>query len=315
MKLFIKRAILFSLPVMLAFLLLELFLRKVDTSYQIKNEQLAECDKDVEVLILGNSHATYGLDPAQFALHAFNLAQVTQSLYFDKRITLKHLDEMKRLKYVLISVDFHSLYFSDEGYRNLWSYYGYGVDYKKAPSILSKWSRAIGYNPKISMEFVKRGLDKKYHTIRAIDVESGVDLSRPIANGFFAYKDSTDLQMGQLQKRAAEFNSMVLPSKERSEIIEDLDNFIDELKKRNIVPILITLPCYGAYRDLLDKKVQDQNKTDILTLCEKYQIQYWDYFTLPLKDDLFFNCDHLNEKGAAYFSAIVNTRLVSMYHQ
>ncbi|HEX9504031.1 MAG TPA: hypothetical protein VF974_07010 [Patescibacteria group bacterium] len=285
------------------------------TSYQIKNEQLVECNKDVELLILGNSHAAYGLDPEQFALNAFNLAQVTQSLYFDKRITLKHLNEMKKLKYVLISVDFHSLYFSDEGYRNLWTYYGYGVDYKKEAPILSKWSHAIGYNPKISIEFIKRGLDKKYNRIKAIDVESGVDLSRPIVKGFFAYKDSTDLQKDHLQKRASEFNSMVLPSKERNEIIKDLEDFIDELKKRNIIPILVTLPCYGPYRDLLDKKVQEQNKADILNLCEKYQIQYWDYFTMPLKEDLFFNCDHLNEKGSAYFSAIINTRLESMKYQ
>jgi len=282
------------------------------TSYGIKNEQLIQNKNNVQLLILGNSHATYGLDPAKFSLTAFNLAQVTQSLYYDRRITSRYLNEMKSLKYVLISIDFHSLYFSDEGYRNLWTYYGYGVDGDGRLPLLSKCSRAIGYQPKFTTEFIKRRFEGKYAGFGALDVETGVDLGRPISNGFFNYKNSTDLSPASLQKRAAEFNEMVRHKEERASVMQDLEAFIVELQARGIAPILITLPCYGPYRDLLDKDVQMQNSRDIQYLSGKYKIPYWDYFTLPVAAGLFFNCDHLNGKGAQYVSALVSGRVDSL---
>ena len=107
MKSFFKKVLLFAIPIILILLGCELFLRKMPTSYKIKNAQIVASGKAVEVLILGNSHATYGLDPRVFTHAAFNAAALNQSLYFDKRITLSHIDEMTNLKYVLVSIDFH----------------------------------------------------------------------------------------------------------------------------------------------------------------------------------------------------------------
>ena len=91
---------------------LEVYLRKTQNVYEQKAQQLVENAAKINVLILGNSHANYGVDPSQFNLFAFNAAQLSQSIYFDKRITLKYINQLKKLKYVFISVDFHSLYFS-----------------------------------------------------------------------------------------------------------------------------------------------------------------------------------------------------------
>jgi hypothetical protein len=311
MRPFAQKVLLFVSPIILGFLLLEIFLRTMGTSYKIKEQQLLQSHKNIQVLILGNSHAAYGIDPAKFSNPAFNLAQVSQSLYYDRRITEKYIDEMKKLKYVLISIDFHSLYFSDEGYRNMWTYYGYGVNPEWKVPVLPWCSYAIGYQPKFSIEFLKRFFSGKYANFKALDVETGVDLSRPIRNGFFAYKDSTDLQESSLKKRAEEFNQIVRHKEERISAIKDLETFITNLQARGITPILVTLPCYGPYRELLDKNVQAQNEIDIRYLSEKYKIGHWDYFALDLQPDYFFNCDHLNGKGAAYVSSLLNERLLS----
>ena len=312
MRRFLTKVLLFVAPVILFFLILEVFLQTMGNSYRIKDEQLKQCKDSVQLLILGNSHATYGLDPAQFSIPAFNLAQVSQSLYYDRRITSKYLSGMKSLHYVLISVDFHSLYFSDEGYRNLWTYYGYGVAGDGMISLLPKYSRAIGYQPKFITEFVKRKFSGKYRSFKALDVETGVDLGHPIKNGFFAYKDSSELSPASLQKRADEFNLMVSRKEERTTVLKDLETFISDLQVRRITPILITLPCYGPYRVLLNRDVQRKNEEDIRYLTEKYKISYWDYFTLPMEADYFFNGDHLNSKGARYVSGLVSARLDSL---
>lgn len=304
MKKFIKRFLLFALPLIFILLVFELFLRKMDTSYKVKREQISSSGGEAEVLIVGNSHAAR-LDPREFSLNAFNLAQVNQSLYFDRRITTKYLDQFKKLKYVLISVDFHSLYFSDEGDRNIWSYYGYGINYKHSLPIPEKVSYLAGYKAKFLTEFVKRYLTGKYKVIRGLEVEEAADLSQPIVKGFVPYRDTSINSMmseAYMNERAGYFNDMVHTSGERREILADLEGFIADLKARNISPVLITMPCYAPYRGLLDKNVLQQNRTDILTLSEKYKIPYWDYFTMPLSPDCYLNCDHLNGKGSLIVS-------------
>lgn len=291
----------FALPLILVLFFFELFLRKMDTSYKIKREQVASAGRDAEVLILGNSHAAR-LDPREFSQNAFNLAQVNQSLYYDKRIALKYLDQMKKLKYVLISVDFHSLYFSDEGDRNIWTYYGYGIDYKDPVPFPEKVSYLAGYKPKFLLEFMKRSLTGKYKVIRGLELEEAADLSQPIVKGFVPYTDTSNLSDTYTRERADFFNKIVRTSDERKEILADLDGFIADLKARNIVPILITLPCYAPYRGLLDKKVLEQNRADILALSKKYGVSYWDYFTMSLSPDCYLNCDHLNAKGSVIVS-------------
>jgi len=308
MKRFVKRFLLFALPLVLILLVFEFFLRRMDTSYKVKREQINSAGREAEVLIVGNSHAAR-LDPREFSFDAFNLAQVNQSLYFDRRITLKYIDQFRKLKYVLIGVDFHSLYFSDEGIRNIWSYYGYGVDYKNSLSLPDKISYLAGYKVKFLTEFAKRYLTGKYKVIRGLEVEEAADLSQPIVKGFVPYTDTSELSEQYTHERAAYFNNIVRKSTERKEILADLEGFITDLKARNITPIFITTPCYGPYRELLDKKVQQQNRADILSLSRKYRVPYLDYFTMKLSPDCYLNCDHLNGKGSLIVSDSLNKDL------
>ena len=277
----------------------------MDTSYTIKKEQMVSDGKNVELLILGNSH-TARLDPREVSLNTFNLAQVNQSLYFDKRITLKYIDRLKELKYVLISVDFHSLYFSDEGIRNVWSYYGYGINYKNSLSFPEKMSYLAGYKTKYLLEFMRRSFTGKYKVIRGLEVEKEADLSQPIVKGFVPYTNTFDTSGKLARERASFFNNIVHTSVEHKEILADLEDFIANLKARNIVPILITIPCYAPFRELLDKKVQQQNRTEILALCGKYKIPYMDYFAMPLSPDCYLDCDHVNGKGSSIVSDSLN---------
>jgi len=312
MKSFFKKVLLFAIPIILILLGCELFLRKMPTSYKIKNAQIVASGKAVEVLILGNSHATYGLDPRVFTHAAFNAAALNQSLYFDKRITLSHIDEMTNLKYVLVSIDFHSLYFSDEGIRNIWSYYAYGIDYKNSLPATTKHSYLFGYKGPLFLEFLKRSFNKRYSVVKALDVDFDIDFNEPFTDGYVAKLGGTDVAEASIRDRAKFFNDIVHSSDERDSILRDLEDFVEQLKQRHITPVLITLPCYGPYRDLLDKKVAQQNDADIHMLCEKYRIPYLNYFTMPVPLDCFNNCDHLNEKGATIISRDVDHRLDSL---
>lgn len=312
MRVLLTKCLLFLAPIGLTLGLSELLLRCIPTSYTIKNAQLAADAGKIELLILGNSHATYGLDPQRLSVDAFNAASVNQSLYFDKRITLKYLHALTNLKYVLISVDFHSLYFSDEGLRNIWSYYGYGINYKDELPATTRYCYLYGYKGPLALEFMERRFEKKYDRIRAVDVDYDLDLDHPYIKGYVGKLGSPYLDNFHNRERAAFFNDIVRSSKEKENILADLEGFIDTLKRRNITPILITLPCFGPFEELLDRKVIAQNQADIRSICDKWHLSYWDYSSMRLDSNCFYNGDHLNEKGAVVVTQEVNRKIDAM---
>lgn len=296
-------------PLIVFLLIAELYLRQIDTSYSEKVKGLKQNSENIEVLFLGNSHTAYGIDPKQFHLAAYNMAQVSQSLYFDKRITLKYLSQLPKLKYVVIGIDYHSLYFSSQSKtRDIWSYYGHGIEYKEAIPYLSKLSRLHGYSNKIAINFFKKDVSRKYDKVGALDVENGVELNQPIQNGtyFFEGTDENGMEESHIIKRTAYFNDLVKQSEEKNQITSDLEDFIHQLHLRKITPIFITTPCYSKYVNKLDKKQFHKNESDIRDLSEKLNVVYWNYIDLPMDKNSFYNCDHLNKQGAMIFSKILN---------
>jgi hypothetical protein len=309
MKLFLSGLLLFLIPLILLIGGLEIYLSNLSTSYTLKKNGLLNNSKKIELLIVGNSHQSYDIDPNQFKLEAYNVAQVNQSLYYDKRITLKYIDQLYRLKYIIIGVDFHSLYFSSQGGRDIWSYYEYGISYKNELPVLSKLLRIKGYSTKAIKSIIKKDWSKKYSKV-AIDVENGVNLDEPISKGWFAFAGTDESLMTPefIKYRANQFNNMVKYSNERTEIVKDLEDFIYQLQARKITPILVTTPYYEEYKKFLDKTQLKQNEFDLNNLSKKYNIQYWNYFDLPMNRSDFYNCDHLNKCGALAFSKILSQR-------
>ena len=307
MPLLLKRFLLFVSPLTLIFLGVEIYLRAIDTSYTEKDRELTQADP--EVLILGNSHAAYGVNPNVFSREAFNAANVAQSIYFDKRITLKHLPHLKKLKYVLISIDYHSLYFSSQGGRDIWTYLGYGIPYKNSLTLAEQFSYLMALKAKVAYNFYERNSSGRYDIIRAIDVEYGVDVKKPIEKGWFYYVGLQTLEAEKIASRMKDLNAIVHNPSERAEVLADLEDFITQLQSRGVTPILFTPPCYPELTAQFDSEVTRQNQIDIGRLTKKYNIEYWDYLNFPLPETAFFNSDHLNYEGATIFSKALNARL------
>lgn len=312
MNRFVKNIIIFLLPILCILLVFEIFLRNLDTLYKRKLDGLLLNAESIELLILGNSHACYGVNPHAFDLYAYNMAQPNQSLYFDKRVTLKYIDKLINLKYVLISVDFHSLYFSSQGARDEWSYYGYGIEYKKKISRLSKGSYFLGYTPTVSWAFLRKKIygiiDEKHSPVDVEDRAEGFESDKGWL--YFARTDSTSMNIRSYQFRARIFNKTVLNSDERMENLSDLKDFIRILKQKGVTPILITAPCYSEFTVLLNPRYITQNFKDINGLRTEFSISYWDFTNEPFSKEDFFNCDHLNRKGSDKFSKELNLRLL-----
>jgi hypothetical protein len=315
---FFKGIVLFSIPLLIVLLFFEIFLRNVDTLYIEKKKGLEAAADSVQLLILGNSHGAMDFNPDQFNLYAYNMAQVDQSLYFDKRIALQYISTLPRLKVVLINLDFHSFYFSSEADRDNWTYYAYHIDYKNQLSLISKISYVYGYSPKIAFEFLKRRIQIRHIRLgkHLIDINKDQYNNTSIVKGWLPFlgNDTADMNVAGFTERAKEFNQVAEKSNERTQIIDDLEDFIVQLKNKNITPIFITAPCYSDFRTFLNKNILIQNQIDINNLCNKYHLKYFNFFEEPFGKNEYYDCDHLNDIGANRFSHLVNDSLKNNFH-
>ena len=122
---FYKKIVVFLLPVIIVWLGIELFYRIVPTNYSYKATQLATEYQDSEVLLFGNSHVLYGLNPKYFTKRTYNAANVSQSLYFDELIFNQYIDKLPEVEAVVLSVSYFSLSQIDGTSEDAWRKYYY----------------------------------------------------------------------------------------------------------------------------------------------------------------------------------------------
>ena len=319
MRNFFKKSFLFILFPISIILTSDIILRNQNTLHKEKYEGAKEVIDSIEVLILGTSHAHYAIDPDIFDLYAYNLANLGQSIYFDKRITLSLLPEMKQLKYVFISIDYHSLSFSSQFDKDYWSYHGNGIKYKDTNYLYANLSPTLfGYTPRVAFAMHKhRYLKIRKHGTDIIDfeVQNGVDIYKPAIKGYVAFegRDLHNFNHDAYNVSSTWYTEVIKKSNEREEIIADLEHFVQLLLVNDITPILITAPIYTEYVGYLNALYIHQNIETSTQIANKYGIKYWDFLNSDLFTiDDFYDMEHLNRKGALKFSTMLNDSINTM---
>ena len=319
MKLFLKKILLFNFPLIIIIIMMDLYLSNMNSLYKEKANGMLEHANEIEILILGNSHALRGVNPKYFTYNTYNIANSGQSIYFDKEITLRSLERLNNLKYVFISLDYHSLYFSiQRGERNIWSYYGNGIkhtskNYNKAD--ISPF--LFGYSPLVSFSLLKKDILTKWkfrNHARYIDfnTEKGVCKTDTLIKGFITFSKTkiNDFSRINYTNRINLYDELINTSTEKKIVLNELDKLITTLQKNGVTPIFFSTPTFKKYNTELDSSIINNNRIDAAVLCKKYNMEFWDY---SINNDFimheFFNPDHLNKKGSARFSKILDSRL------
>ena len=105
-------------------------------------------------------------------------------------------------------------------------------------------------------------------------------------------------------------DDLINSSTKKELVLNELDKLISTLQNNGIKPIFFSTPTFKEYNTFLDSSIINNNLIDTKNLCKKYNIEFWDYaYYHNFNIDEFFNPDHLNKKGAARFSSILDSRL------
>lgn len=135
MKHFLLKILFFVVPLILLLIGIEVFSRKTPNAYRFKNEWMDKNAHSVEGLIFGSSHSFYGINPQYMKGKCFNLANVSQTLFYDDYILSEYIDKCPKLSFIILPISSFSLYGKlengSEWYRAIYYKLYMGCNYHK----------------------------------------------------------------------------------------------------------------------------------------------------------------------------------------
>ncbi len=304
MKQFLNKiAVFFTLP-LLCFLFLEWQVRTQENSYSLKMHNFHEKKSGIEHLILGNSHAYYGLNPAYFSGNTFNLANLSQSLDIDELLLNKNLADMNQLKTVILPISTFSFDFTLSDSEESWRRYDYlfysdlnKTDLSISSFDLRNWSLVLAKGFKSNMDILL-SLWKKGSLVNCSE--------KGWANN---YKGSALSKDTILVKNTAERHKAFQGHEFENK--NHLLKIIENLQNRGVRLILIHLPVSRSYFDYVDKESYSITQAYLQGVTSKYpHVEYVDWMQkVGFDTNLFYDPDHLNQVGAKKVSKLLDDYL------
>lgn len=307
MKKFVIKSILFLLPVFIFLIFLEITIRNIPNDYSIKKEYLDKNSDEIETLILGSSHTYFGIDPKYIKSKSFNCAYISQSLDYDFEILKKYKTRLKRLKFIVIPVDYFSLYSRlEEGAEN-WRGKNYNMYYyvnSGSPFKLSDHFELL--NGKMSNNIMRINLYYKEHKNENIT-------SNKFGWGTI-YKSANSLNLAETGKAASKRHTINIHNNIYYENnLETIKSIIQLAAQLNAKIIFITSPAYKTYTANLESG-QLKSTTNFMYQLPKENPNVLYYNFLANKSFIskdFYDADHLNEIGAKKLSLKIDSIISS----
>lgn len=289
MRRFVLRVTAFCIPIAIALMSLEWYMRSLPNSYRQKEEWMEHNSHRVEVLIMGNSHALYGIRPCMFHDVAYNLSNVSQTLEYDEFLLRRYLPRCPRLKSVLLIVD-NSNFFDPpleqtESYRC--TYYQIYMHCAKH----SPWGR---YGFEIAnIAALKEKLLQDSIYIDSLGAYVGNTLRRRDAECFSTQTvDATADRHSQRNERDVQVNK------------SHLDNIVRLCREHGIRLYLVQAPVTTPYYQRLPLR-----EREFVRQCCRYEGVVTSDFSqdIHFTEDDFFDPDHLSAPGAVKWSRMLSS--------
>jgi hypothetical protein len=307
MRKFFIRLLIILIPFLVIFLVMEYKAGRMPNSYVQKKAALEKQAHEVNILVLGSSHAFDDINPGFFSCRGYNLSNQSQSLFYDTRLCMKYLDRTDHLKGVIITISYFSLYYElkdiPEGWRDYFYYRYFGIRF---PGLDLSDPKAFSYTALYTRDFISGMMLSKLNNIDEFgDIRSNGWKKVPAPSDSLLISDSTGHEH-------ALFHKSLIRMKNLQPNAGYLRELLTELQKRNIRVCFVTTPVYHTYSKYLDPFILRANQNIINGLCREYNAEYHDYLKDPrfLKND-FSDNDHLNDSGAEKFSRILDQDIIS----
>lgn len=304
MNKFIKKLLLLTFPFAVIFLYSEYRLSSLDNSYAYKRRALEKQIGKCEILILGSSHAASGINPEYLSESAFNAANVSQTVFYDKEILLKYIASAKELETVVLPTSYFTFWSDSHTSTEAWrEYFYYRFSDIKHPDLDLFKPAAFSFTALYTPEKAKSYL------LRNFDVNL---VSRDREDGWRGYPAGEINKINYVtgKKRVALHHSNMLASS-YTRNIQYLEEILTAAEERRIEVVFVATPVYRTYSRFTQEKYRRANIRAIKAFSKEFEITYLDYSNdkrFTIQD--FYDNDHLNYRGAEKFTRILNRELL-----
>ena len=290
MQTFLKKILLYLLPIAILAIGLEIYVESIPNSYTYKRQYMEQHADEIQTLVLGSSYAYDGID-AEFLPCAFNLANSSQCFEDDYRLLVKYLPQMDSLKTVILPISYSSLQMVSSSNRRV--YYTIYMDiYPRWP--LSKYSFEC-----FNLELMLKKIAKHLLNENIVRCDSlGQRLGHTLAT---RPKDWQNTQA--LVKNDRFVGSSAMPYVEEN--IQWLQQMAALCEGRDVNLYLLAMPILAEYRKAMPNEQIILMERVMQDMAEKYHnVHVLDYQSWGKEDD-FYNATHLNTAGAELFTAML----------
>lgn len=303
MKKFLSKFFLILIPLLAGCILFEILLRNIPNNYKVKRYYLDHHADKIETLILGNSHALYGLNPEFLNDKSFNIAGLSQSINFDYYFLKKYEKQFENLKTVILPISYPSLIRRLESGPYSWRIKNYSIYYDWDENLSLRNRTEI-----LSSRFrthVNRIINYYWKGKTEISINHlgwGTNYKSTFGKDLILTGEVTALQHS-------------LHKNERSFFYENKKTLLEIIKwckLRNIRIILFTPPAYSSYYQKLNQDQLNQTVTAVTEICASNpNCKYFNLLSDERFTDIdFFDADHLNEIGAKKLSDLFANELL-----
>lgn len=303
---FICRTFLFALlPTLLFLSAYETVYRNIPNSYSLKKEYLDTRADSVEVLVLGSSHAFYGINPDCFTLRTFNAANVSQSLDYDAMIYDAWFKEKSYPRYIILPIS----------YFTLWSRISLGIEHWRS----RKYSIYMGFGSWRDW-FSPDGYEFQLgdRTVIRYYLSGGNKIDCTSSGFGTSYVCSSDKDVDESAITAATRHTIKV---DRQQIYEENISYINDMlsdcRKFGKKVVFLISPYRELYREALPAKQIERTCQVLDSLHRAYpdNTAILDFSSDRRFDAAdFYDADHLCTDGAAKLSVILNDTLPKVFN-
>ncbi|NRD24576.1 DUF1574 family protein [Winogradskyella litoriviva] len=305
MKKFITYTVFFICPVIIIMVVMEFALRQIPNDYKLKSEQIELKKEAIETLILGSSHSMYGFNPEYFTNEAYNLSHVSQSIDLDYLLLQKYINELPKLKTIVIRLSYTTLHEQLGETSEAWRQKDYNLYYDLDISNTLKFNSEV-----LSIKLknnIKRLRDYYLKNENPISVENS---GWAFFNKTKLNKSLDELGVMVAKKHTAKNDKLV------EENITYLEKIVKLCGKQNVKVIIVTLPAYKSYRAHLNKSQLEKVISTGVKMYNNYS--NCSYLNLIQDENFnendFYDADHLNTNGAKKLSLFLDDFIIQSYN-
>lgn len=310
MRQFLIKSVWFLLPPLAIFAAVEIYISLYPSAVRTKAQFVRQAGDPIEVLILGSSHLDQAINPEWLSMPTANLAYGGQGLVLDRLIYDRYIDELPRLRLLVIGLTYPSL--EAEGrsrpWRNTMYWRYHGINNFERRRSAADWFLFLS-NPGFYWEWLKNQWLESGNQRRPNRWGFEHRMDGPFAS--LAHDEAAIEQWAEQQKYGwhPEMNDAAYAHNRTL-----LKNWIVDARSRGLEVVILNTPAHQTYRDrMLDAKVE-RRQAFVRELLQRYPgIHDLDFEADPVFDARHFvDESHLNWEGARIFTSLLDAELMAI---